>query len=97
MEIEIISRRENKLLNREEVRFAVTFEEGTTPPRDTLREELRKTLKVKEGVIIIDHVKTEFGRPTARGYAKVYPSPDEAKRWERKHILIRNKVVEAET
>jgi small subunit ribosomal protein S24e len=97
MEIEILSKQENKLLNREEIRFVVRFEKGTTPVRDAVREELQRLLKVKEGVVVIDHMKTEFGRRQARGYAKLYPTLEDATRWERKHVLVRNKLVETES
>lgn len=90
MEIEVQSKEENRLLHRLEVRFVLTYPEGPTPPRDTVRSELAKVLKAANQPLVIDHVRTEFGKREARGYAKVYDSLEDAARVERKHVLRRN-------
>jgi len=94
MEIEILSRRENKLLSRLEVRFQVRYEEGTTPSRPEMREGLTKELKLKKQVLVIDNVHSQFGKREARGYAKIYESVEEARRLERPHVLVRNGLAE---
>jgi small subunit ribosomal protein S24e len=87
MKIEILEDKENKLLNRREIRFRVNHDAGT-PSRKEVRDALSALLHSE--FLIIDWMKTEFGRRELLGYAKVYPSKDEAKRIERRHILIRN-------
>ncbi len=94
MKIELVSKQENKLLNRLEVQFVVSYDEGATPTRDAVRDELTKILKVKGGPLVIDHINTEFGKRESRGYAKVYSSMKDAARVERKHILERNRLLE---
>ncbi|MFQ5918744.1 MAG: 30S ribosomal protein S24e [Thermoplasmata archaeon] len=95
MEMEIVSRRENKLLDRLEVYFRVRHEEGTTPSRPEIREGLTKELKVGKKVLVIDSLHSQFGKREASGYAKVYASLDDAQRLERPHVLRRNGLTEA--
>ncbi len=95
MEMEIVSRRENKLLNRLEIRFLVRHEKGTTPSRPEIRDGLTKELKLKKGVLVVDSVHSQFGKREAAGYAKVYDSVEEARRLERPHVLKRNGLAEA--
>ncbi|MFQ5553391.1 MAG: 30S ribosomal protein S24e [Thermoplasmata archaeon] len=95
MEMEIVSRRENKLLRRNEVRFTVRYESGTTPSRPEIRDGLTKELKLKEKVLVIDSLHSQFGKREASGYAKVYESVEDAQRLERPHVLRRNGLTEA--
>ncbi len=94
MEMEIVSRRENKLLGRLEVRFLVRHEEGTTPSRSEMQEGLSKELKVGKKVLVLDSVHSQFGKREASGYAKVYESLEDAQRLERPHVLRRNGLAE---
>ncbi|KAA0001794.1 MAG: 30S ribosomal protein S24e [Thermoplasmata archaeon] len=88
MEIEFENRRENKILGREEIFFKVKYE-GKTPSREKVREQLKNMLGGK-GVVVIEYIKTLYGIPEARGYAKVYASEEQAKEIEEKHIIERN-------
>lgn len=95
MEMEIVSRRENKLLNRLEVRFLVRHETGTTPSRSEIQGGLTKELKLGKQTLVIDSVHSRFGKREASGYAKVYESVEDARRLERPHVLRRNGLAEA--
>ena len=96
MELEILSRRDNPLLKRTEVRFRVAHPKEASPKRAALREQLAKTLNVTRDIVIVDFSRSEFGRSSSHGYAKVYKSKEDALHAERKHILIRNGLLEAE-
>ncbi len=96
MEVEVRSKQENKLLNRLEVVFTVRHEESSTPDRDSVRQALEKLLKLKAKLVVIDHISTQFGKREAQGYAKVYDSLEEASQVERKYVLARNNLLEAE-
>ncbi len=96
MEIEIVHRRENPLLKRVEVRFSVSHPKASTPPRDELRKALATALHATKDIVILDHTRSEFGRFVSRGYAKVYKAKEDALRIERKHILVRNALLQAE-
>ncbi|MCJ2520456.1 MAG: 30S ribosomal protein S24e [Candidatus Thermoplasmatota archaeon] len=96
MEVEVLSKQKNKLLSRLEVKFTLRFDEGPTPRRDSVRLALEKLLKLKDKAVVIDYIIPEFGKREAGGYAKVYDSLEEASRVERKYVLKRNGLLEAE-
>ncbi len=96
MELEIVAKRENPLLKRTEVRFRVTHPNEMTPGRAVLREALAKVLHATRDIVVVDFSQSEFGRSASRGYAKVYKSKEDAEKVERKHILVRNGLREAE-
>src|SRR6267143_975256 len=96
MELEIVAKRENPFLKRTEVRFRVTHPAAVSPGRAALREELAKVLHATRDFVIVDFSRSEFGRAASRGYAKVYKSKEDALKVERKHILVRNGLLEAE-
>ncbi len=96
MELEIVGKRENALLKRTEVRFRVAHPGEQTPKRGDLRQELAKALHATRDIVVVDFVRSEFGRSGSQGYAKVYKSKEDALHTERKHILVRNGLVAAE-
>ena len=96
MELEIVAKRDNPLLKRTEVRFRVTHPSEPSPQRGALRDQLAKALHATRDIVIVDFSRSEFGRSASRGYAKVYKSKEDALRVERKHILVRNGLLEAE-
>ena len=92
MEVEIVSKDENKLLERIEVTFKAVHAKEGTPQRDAVRDKLASTLKVGKERVIVDSMQSEFGRMETIGYAKVYKSKEAAMKYEREHILVRNKL-----
>jgi small subunit ribosomal protein S24e len=96
MQLEVLTRKENPLLKRVEVRFKATHKAEPTPTRDALRAFLARELQATKDIVVIDTQSSTFGRYETVGYAKVYKSKDEALKVERKHILVRNKLVEPE-
>ncbi len=96
MQLEVIRRKENPLLKRVEVRFKATHKAEPTPTRDALRAFLAKELKATKDIVVIDYQASTFGRYETVGEAKVYKSKEEALAVERKHILVRNKLIEPE-
>jgi len=93
MEIKIESKRNNPLLNRIEVQFTVKHEGEGTPNREIIRNELADKLNAKKENIIINNISSSFGNQDTTGYAKVYTSLKQSKGLERKHFLIRNKII----
>jgi small subunit ribosomal protein S24e len=94
MEIEIIEKKENELLERTEVTFKASHADEGTPQREAVREKLSALLKAPKERIIVDGMNSVFGRMETKGYAKVYKSKDAAMKYEREHILVRNKLKE---
>ncbi|RLI90543.1 MAG: 30S ribosomal protein S24e [Candidatus Altiarchaeales archaeon] len=88
MKIEIISERENPLLNRREIRFRVSYE-GATPRATEIRKRLISTLKSEDRLTILDGIKPEFGRRIASGYVKIY-ADEESMMIEPEHRIKKN-------
>src|SRR3989449_8812202 len=96
MQLEVIQRKENPLLKRTEVSFKAIHKAEPTPTRDALRAFLAKELNATKDIVVIDSQASTFGRFETVGYAKAYKTKEEALTIERKHILIRNKLIEPE-
>jgi len=96
MELQVLAKKENPLLNRVEVTFKAVHKAEGTPTRDAIRSELAKQLKAAKDAVVVDRSESSFGRFETFGYAKVYKSKEEALSIERSHILVRNKLKEAE-
>ncbi len=95
MEIEIAEERKNQLLRREEVFFRLKHGEegenkGASPTRAQARDVLIKKLQCSPNLLVIDKMRTEFGKRETVGYAKVYESEDRLREIEREHIIRRN-------
>ena len=92
MDIKIIEEKNNPMLNRREVVFKVTHE-SATPSRKSIVDRIAATMNSKEGLVIVDNLRTEFGKRETIGYAKIYETEERAKQVERPHIIERNTFV----
>jgi small subunit ribosomal protein S24e len=90
MEIEITSRRDNGLLGREEIEFVVTHPQESTPERETVRDNIAARVEANTGLVVVDHMDTEYGVTRTEGYAKVYDGVEALRDVENDHILERN-------
>ena len=89
MDIEVIERKDNPLLHREEVTFRVLHPEAQTPTRDTIAAKLAAMVNADRDMTILKKVETEFGKNISLGYANVYET-EKARDIEPNHILRRN-------
>ncbi|OGS52546.1 MAG: hypothetical protein A3K75_01215 [Euryarchaeota archaeon RBG_13_61_15] len=94
MEIEIITKKENELLDRTEVMFKAVHPKEGTPQREAVREKIAAILKATKERVIVDAMDSEFGKTETIGYAKVYKTKDSAMKYEREPTLVRNKLKE---
>ena len=94
MEVEIVSKKENILLDRTEVKFKVVHPKEGTPKREDVRDKISAAVKAPKERIIVDAMDSEFGRTVTVGYAKVYKTKESAVKFEREQILVRNKLKE---
>jgi small subunit ribosomal protein S24e len=94
MEIELTNEKENPLLRRQEVYFRLKHDdeerEGASPSREEARSVLIKKLRCSPKHLVIDKMRTEFGKRETVGYAKVYEGEDRLREVEREHIIKRN-------
>ncbi len=90
MEIEILDKRENKLVERLEVRFLVKYPATATPTRADVRKKLVALLNTSEDLLLIRYIKPRTGKHEAIGLAHVYNSRDRLEKIEPKYIIERN-------
>ncbi len=88
MDVKVLERKDNPLLERAEVKFRVAYD-GATPSRQEVRKKLTAILNSDKSLTVIDGMKTDYGSKTATGYAKVYAS-EKALENEPKHVMKRN-------
>jgi len=94
MEVEIVSKKENVLLDRTEIKFKVAHPKEGTPKREDVRDKISASVKAPKERVIIDAMDSEFGTTMTVGYAKVYKTKEAAIKFEREEILVRNKLKE---
>jgi small subunit ribosomal protein S24e len=92
MELEIVSRKDNPLLERVELEVKLHHQDEPTPERETVREQVAAALKAKKDSVVVDHMDTTFGMGLTRGYVKVYSSKQAALDVEERSIAVRNKL-----
>jgi len=90
MELEVLSKIENKLLQRLEVYFIVKYPNSATPPRAEIRKKLSALLNVDENLTFIRFIKPRAGSHVAYCLACIYNSREQALFVEPKHIIVRN-------
>ncbi len=89
MQIEVTEEDNNTVLNRKELKVKVLHPAGT-PSRIDVKNAVAAQLKVSPELVIVDNMKTAFGKKETAAYVKVYGSEDAAREIERDHILKRN-------
>lgn len=90
MELEILGKTENPLLDRTEVRFKVAHGQAATPKREDVRDKLAAMMNAKKDLVVVDHMTSTFGRGETTGYARVYNKVDTMGVIERRFLLKRN-------
>jgi small subunit ribosomal protein S24e len=97
VEIEILEKKDNKLLQRTELEFKVSHPEKVSPNRDSVRSAIAKLENANKELVIIDHMHTEYGIASIRGFAKIYKKKENALDLERRNILVRNGLIVEDT
>ncbi|HZD43974.1 MAG TPA: 30S ribosomal protein S24e [Methanomicrobiales archaeon] len=95
MDFEITSDTRNELLDRREIQFILTYT-GATPSRIQVREKISATLNLNEKLVVLDSLKTEFGKMELQGMARIYGSEESMKRTEPEYLLARGTPKKAE-
>jgi len=91
MEVKIVSTKENSLLKRREVNFAVDQgPKGKTPARLEVKKAVASELKINEELVFIKKMKTMTGTNTAVGVANAYETLEQARFIEPEYIRKRN-------
>ncbi len=93
MDIDIISKKENKLLGRIEIGAAVSYE-GVMPSRKEIKEAVCTKLGFNPENAAIRQIDTKFALKKAGVLVHAYQSKDKMMRTEPQHILVREGVAE---
>ncbi len=88
-DLEIIGRRKNPLLFREEITFKFRFQ-GPTPSRKEVKDAVVNFLGVEEDRVVIRKISQDYGMTEAKVLVMVYDSPEKVKEIEPKHIIARH-------
>jgi small subunit ribosomal protein S24e len=88
MDFEITSDKRNELLSRREVRFTLRYD-GATPSRMQIIGKVCALLNVKEQQVVLDSLKSSFGRMELTGEARIYENEESRKKTERAHLMAR--------
>ncbi|MFH1222311.1 MAG: hypothetical protein V1492_04455 [Candidatus Micrarchaeota archaeon] len=88
MDAEIISKTDNKLLERIEINAVVRFS-GTTPNRKEVREGVATKLGLNPELTILKQMTPQFGSKTIKVVAHSYANKEKLMKTEAKYILVR--------
>ncbi len=88
MEIEILGKVENLILNRIEIAAEINHEGKPTPTRAEIRKQLAAELGADENLLVIKKIETGFGT-SSKCDAILYKSREELEKTEAKYILKR--------
>ena len=94
MDLKIISRENNQLLNREEIIVLIDHKNEVTPKRDDIKEKVSAMIGKDKNLIVVEKILTEFGKQRSKAFVNVYQNEEDMKKLELKHILKRNKIIE---
>ncbi|MBI4095883.1 MAG: hypothetical protein HY438_03425 [DPANN group archaeon] len=88
MELKILSKHENKLLNRIEIEASVSFANEITPKRKDMKKLLAAQLGADESLLIIKKFSATLGT-NAKLFANLYKSKEEMQKREPKYVVGR--------
>jgi len=87
--MKLLTQEKNDVFGREDSVFQV-FYPGTTPDRNSLKEDIAKQLKTKSDCLIIRKIETKFGRSEALVYVTSYKKKKDLETLELKHLISKN-------
>jgi ribosomal protein S24E len=90
MDVDVVDKKFNPLLERDEVEFTVTHEGEPTPGLAEIRKVLGAKLNSKADLTVVDSVYSHFGSSNSSGFAKIYKNEEMLQRIEAKHVLTKN-------
>ena len=88
MEFEYTREERNELLKRKDLAFTLRFE-GATPSRGSILGKLCALRNLNEKLVVLDSIKTTFGKMEIEGMARIYDDEESKNRTELKHMLKR--------
>ncbi|MBU0532075.1 hypothetical protein KKB44_01130 [Candidatus Micrarchaeota archaeon] len=93
MNVNIISKIDNKVLERKEIEAEISFD-GATPSRNDLKDAISKKVAADVDLTVLREVHSTFGKKTVKVLAHVYSNKETMVGTEPAHLLKRSKVEE---
>lgn len=93
MDVEVLSKKENKLLGRTEIECAVRFD-GTMPNRKEIKEAVCTKLGFNPENSAIRKIDVRFALKKVKVFVHAYPSKDGLMKTEPLYILVREGLAE---
>ncbi len=93
MDAKIIETKENPFLNRKEFKIEVSYE-GTIPSREEVKNTVIGKIGSSPELTVVEKINTNYGRDKVLVEVKVYNNKEDLLRYEPKHFLLRNKLIE---
>lgn len=87
--MKLLTQDKNDVFGRTESVFQLSYS-GSTPDRNSLKEEVSKQLKVKPDSLIIRKIETKFGKSEALVYVTSYKNKKDLETLELKHLISKN-------
>ncbi len=88
--LKIIEEKENKLIERREIKFIVEHLGNPTPSRLDIRGKLSAILDVDPETLYVIKTETEYGIGRTKGLAHIYATKERAMAIESKYIIERH-------
>ena len=95
MDIEILSKIDNNVVNRIEYCFLISFE-SKTPSRGEIREKIKEKVGANPSLLVVYKVEPLSGRRSVKVNANVYKDEETLRRVEPLYILKRNGLLKEE-
>ena len=96
MEIKILSKKENPLLNRTEIEFECDYPSEGTPNLLDVKHKIVALEDASNDLLVVDSMKPSYGATKAVGLAKVYDSVEKLQEIESKAVIAKNEEPEEE-
>lgn len=96
MEVEILTKNENKLLHRQEITAKISHINEATPKRLETRDKLAASVNSDSDRTVIVKIDSEFGKSVSKVEFRVYDTPDQMNAVEFPYILKRNGFIDKE-
>ncbi|MEM0379173.1 MAG: hypothetical protein QW038_00415 [Nanopusillaceae archaeon] len=94
MEIKIIERNENKILDRDEIYAIIEHKNEATPKREDIKKKIAAMIGADENLVVIKKILSFYNQQKSRVWVNVYRDRNSMIKLEPKYILKRNKLIE---
>ena len=85
----VVSDRPNPVIGRREVTFEVVHSQASTPTRSQVKEKLAALLNADPEALVIWRLETKINSWRTVGLAYLYDSPERARKFTPKHVLLK--------